>query len=58
MLLIKKVFFKIYIFFIHETALHYAARGRNKKIIKILLENGANPEIANNQGIKPAINDS
>lgn len=43
-------------FFFYETALHYAANGRNSTIIKILLENGANPDISNNQGEKPAIN--
>lgn len=40
-------------FFFYATALLLAARGNNTKIIKLLLDNGANPDITDNSGNKP-----
>ena len=49
----RKIKEEFTLIFIYETAIWMAARVSNMKIIKILLENGADPEIADNSGKKP-----
>merc|ERR1719461_1855332 len=36
------------------TALHWAAKRKHVNVVKMLLENGADPEVLNNEGLNPS----